>query len=140
MDFTEMNGGVGMTVTEALAVKFSTSTLTLELYETNRETLEDTLLDTVHLDISSMLYPSDCVEYRAKFTKLKSLAIDYLDLHIWSEKPMLSDFYRKTLNPMQINLVSVKDIPFKTEPKYKPIYASLHFVDGVQKFKTTSLP
>lgn len=31
---------------------------------------------------------------------------------------------------MQINLVSVKDIPFKTDPKFKPIYSTLDFIDG----------
>lgn len=52
---------------------------------------------------------------------------------------MLSEFYRKKLNPMQINLVGVKDIPFKTEHKYKPIYAHVEFVDG-QSFKTLEMP
>jgi len=42
----------------------------------------------------------------------------------------LSEFYRKKLNPLQINLVSVKDIPFKTEAKYMPIFAKLVFVDN----------
>jgi len=65
-----------------------------------------------------------------KFDKLKPMSLNYLNLTIKSELPLLSDFYRKKLNPMQINLVSVKDIPFKTEPKYKPIYASLQFIDG----------
>ena len=53
---------------------------------------------------------------------------------------MLSDFYRKKLNPMQINLVSVKDIPFKTEPKFKPIFATLKFLDGHQEFDTAPFP
>ena len=66
-------------------------------------------------------------------------AIEYLDLCITSDKPLLSDFYRKKLNPMQINLVSVKDIPFKTEPKYKPIYATFRFLNG-ETFKTMTLP
>ena len=38
-----------------------------------------------------------------------------------------------------LNLVSCKDIPFKTEPKYKPIFARLEFVDGT-KFKTDEFP
>ena len=129
-DFAEENAGVGLTVNEEIAVKFSNSFLTIELYETHRETLEETLLDTINLDISCMLYPETPVEFRARFDKLKPEALDYLDLHIYSNKPMLSGFYRKKLNPLQINLVSVKDIPFKTEPKFKPIYATLRFVDG----------
>ena len=60
---------------------------------------------------------------------MKTMSLDYLELSIRSEQPLLSDFYRKKLNPMQINLVGIKDIPFKTEAKYKPIFASLNFVD-----------
>ena len=32
-----------------------------------------------------------------------------------------------------------KDIPFKTDPKFKPIYASLQFLDGTT-FKTLEMP
>ena len=65
-----------------------------------------------------------------KFDKLKPLSLNYLNLTIKCDKPLLSDFYRKKLNPLQINLVSIKDIPFKTDPKFKPIYATLQFIDG----------
>lgn len=51
-------------------------------------------------------------------------------MSIKCDQPLLSEFYRKKLNPLQINLVSIKDIPFKTEPKYRPIYATLDFIDG----------
>ena len=64
--------------------------------------------------------------------------IDYLTINVKSENNILSAFYRKKLNPMQITLVSVKDIPFKTEPKYKPIYATLDFIDG-QQFNTLEM-
>ena len=71
---------------------------------------------------------------------MKTISVDYLDFQIKCEQPLLSDFYRKKLNPLQINLVSVKDIPFKTEAKYKPIYASLSFL-GLQEqgFKTLEM-
>ena len=69
---------------------------------------------------------------------MKAMEIEYLNLTIRSETPMLSDFYRKKLNPMIINLAAVKDIPYKTEPKFKPIYASLIFVDG-QSFDTLEM-
>lgn len=61
---------------------------------------------------------------------MKCVALDYLDIHIGSEKPLLSNFYRKKLNPLQINLVSIKDIPLKSDPKYKPIFATIRFLDG----------
>jgi hypothetical protein len=43
------------------------------------------------------------------------------------------------LNPLQILLVSCKDIPYHTEPKYKPVYAEVEFVDG-QRFRTQEMP
>ena len=46
---------------------------------------------------------------------------------------------RKKLNPLLINLVNCKDIPFKTEPSYKPVYAIFRFVDG-RIFKTLEMP
>ena len=73
-----------------------------------------------------------------RFDKMQSQQLLYLNLKISSEQALLSDFYRKKLNPLQINLVSVKDIPFKTEPKYKPIYATLDFIDG-SKFSTLEM-
>lgn len=52
---------------------------------------------------------------------------------------MLSEFLRKKLNPLAVNLVAIKDIPFKTEPKYKPIYAVCKFVDD-RTFVTQEFP
>ena len=52
---------------------------------------------------------------------------------------MLSEFYRKKLNPLIINLVACKDIPFKTEPKYKPIFANVDMIDGTG-FSTLEMP
>ena len=69
---------------------------------------------------------------------MKSLQLHYLEVQVRSENPLLSDFYCKKLNPLQVNLVAIKDIPFKTDPKYKPIYASVKFVDG-QGFDTLEM-
>lgn len=52
---------------------------------------------------------------------------------------LLSPYLHKKLNPMRITLVACKDIPFKTDPKYKPIHASLEFVNG-QSFKSVEMP
>ena len=40
---------------------------------------------------------------------------------------------------MQINLVAIKDIPYKTEHRFKPIYATCEFVDG-KVFTTMEYP
>lgn len=70
---------------------------------------------------------------------MKTMAIHYLEIKIACETPLLSYFLRKKLNPMQINLVACKNIPFKTEPKYKPIFAQCDFVNGMT-FKTLEMP
>ena len=67
------------------------------------------------------------------------MELHYLEINVKADQPMLTEFLRKKLNPLQINLVSMKDIPFHTEPKYKPIYASLEFLDGTI-FKTLEMP
>ena len=43
------------------------------------------------------------------------------------------------MNPMLVNLVACKDVPYKTEPQYKPIYSIFKFVDG-RSFKTLEQP
>lgn len=58
------------------------------------------------------------------------MAVHYLNFRIESENAMLTDFLRRKLNPLQIHVVAMKDIPFKTEPKYKPIFSSCDFIDG----------
>ncbi len=73
------------------------------------------------------------------FDKLKSMEIHFLKFRIECETPMLSEFYRKKLNPLQINLVACKDIPYKVEPKYKPIYSVCRFVDEAS-FHTLDMP
>ena len=60
-DFFEETNGEGLEITEEVAVKLAAAFLKLEVIETNRETLEETKLDEVRLDLSSMLYPSDKV-------------------------------------------------------------------------------
>lgn len=58
------------------------------------------------------------------------MQLHYLNISITPDKALLSNYLAKKLNPLQILLVSMKDIPFKTEPKYKPIYCTVEFIDG----------
>ena len=53
--------------------------------------------------------------------------------------PLLSPFHRKKLNPLQIDVVTVKDIPEKDGHKYKPIYCITKFVNG-EEFRTREFP
>jgi hypothetical protein len=70
---------------------------------------------------------------------LKTQELHYLEINIEADVPLLSPYLRKKLNPLQLDLRAVKDIPYKTEPKYKPIYASCQFVDD-REFKTQEMP
>ena len=67
------------------------------------------------------------------------MQIHYLQLKITSDQPLLSEFLRKKLNPLQISLLACKDIPYKTDHKYKPIHCVTRFVDGKQ-FRTLDFP
>ena len=70
---------------------------------------------------------------------MKTVEIHWLEIRIRTSTGLLSDYLRKKLNPLEIRLMSVKDIPYKTDPKFKPIYASLEFVDG-STVRTKEMP
>ena len=46
-DFALENNGVGLEISEDVAVKFSEAVLNLQVFETNRETMEETLTETI---------------------------------------------------------------------------------------------
>lgn len=79
------------------------------------------------------------IEIEWKFDKLKTMEFHYLNIKICLDVPLLNPFMRKKLNPLQINLVCCKDVPYKTDPQYKPIYALVKFVDG-REFRTQEIP
>ena len=70
---------------------------------------------------------------------LQTQEIHYLKVKLECDVPLLTEYLAKKLNPLQINLVAIKDIPFKTEHRYKPIYATCKFVDGTT-FTTQEYP
>jgi len=63
------------------------------------------------------------------------MAFLYLNITVSVDLPLLTPFLRTKLNPLMVNLVACKDIPYKVEPQYKPIYSIFTFVDGRQ-FRT----
>jgi hypothetical protein len=65
--------------------------------------------------------------------------LHYIKISINIDQPLLNSFLRNKLNPLLVNILSCKDVPVKTEPKFKPIYAIFRFVDGKQ-FKTIEVP
>lgn len=70
---------------------------------------------------------------------MQSKCIHFLEIRISTQTALLSPYLRKKLNPLMINLKACKDIPYKTEPKFKPIFAKLEFVDK-QFFRTMQFP
>jgi hypothetical protein len=70
---------------------------------------------------------------------LQTQEIHYLKVKLETDKPLLTEYLAKKLNPLQINLVAIKDIPYKTEHRFKPIYATCQFVDGTT-FTTQEWP
>ena len=58
-DFAELNNGEGLQVNEIVARKFANAYINLQVFETNRETQVEELLETITLDLSSLLYPTD---------------------------------------------------------------------------------
>mmetsp|Transcript_39149 Transcript_39149/g.51212 ORF Transcript_39149/g.51212 Transcript_39149/m.51212 type:complete len:187 (+) Transcript_39149:52-612(+) len=51
-----VEAGSGLEVTEEIAVKLSETVLKLEIFDTNKETQEEQLVETVKIDLSSLLY------------------------------------------------------------------------------------
>lgn len=122
-DFTVEHGPTGMRITEEIAKRFSQTYMQINVIEVNRETQEEQLRDTIQIDLSCMLFPRQKFEFKWLFDRVKPLQIHYVSVTVQSDQPLLSEFLRKKLNPLQINLVACKDIPYKTEPKFKPIYS-----------------
>ena len=58
-DVTELNNNVSMEITEEIAEEFTGASMKIEVFDVNKETLEESLLDTIKLDISCLLFPAD---------------------------------------------------------------------------------
>lgn len=51
-----------MKITEEVAKKFAHAVLKIEVHETNRETLEESLKETIEIDLSCILFPKKSFE------------------------------------------------------------------------------
>ena len=127
------------TFTEDLAKAWSNFIMKIEVYEYNRETSEDDLKDTLEVDLSYFLFPESPINDSWNFENVKIYSLNYLKLSITTDQPLLSEFIRKKLNPLQIFILAAKDVPAKTDLKYLPVYTVAKFVDGTE-YNTSGLP
>lgn len=57
-------------MTEDVAISFSKFALKVEIWETARETQEETLQETICLDMSSLLFPASPIEVSREVDKV----------------------------------------------------------------------
>jgi hypothetical protein len=74
--------------------------MNVEIIEINKETQEEKVVETLKLDISSLLFPKGEVDITWRFDKLKTMELHYLEINVKSDQPMLTEFLRKKLNPL----------------------------------------
>lgn len=113
--------------------------MSLTLIDTNPETGEETVFDTLILDLSGFVYPDKPHKMDWTFENLKFSKLNYLKLSISTTGPMLSEFWKKKLNPLLVNIVAAKSIPIKEDNSYAPIYCVCKFNDDKETFRTIEL-
>jgi hypothetical protein len=69
-----------------MAKKIADSYIKVEMIEVNRETQEETVRDSVSLDISCLLFPAGPnVESQWTFDKMKPMSLHYLSFKVTSD-------------------------------------------------------
>ena len=132
--------GNSMRISEDVGRYFENFVMSVGVWNVDRETQEETLMEKLELDLSPLLFETQKdKEVTWKFDKMKTMSLLYLNITIGTDLPILSSFLRAKLNPLQVNLVACKDVPYKVEPQYKPVFAIFTFVDG-RNFKTIEMP
>ena len=132
--------GATVGITEPVAKYIEATSLQIQVLSTDRETQEDTLIEEKSLDMSELLFrEDDGATLSWKFDKWSIPELLYLNITLETDRPLLTNYLRKKLNPLQVNLVACKSIPYKTEPRFKPVHAVFSFIDG-RKFQSQEMP
>lgn len=80
-DFAEAGGPTK--ITEEVAKRFAETMIRVEVIEVNRETQEESMRDSVQIDLSCLLFPSKPnLEFVWMFDKLKPMSLHYLQIKI----------------------------------------------------------
>lgn len=118
-------GAAPIKILEEVARHFENYILKLQVFNVDRETQEEKELESQDIDMSQLLFEQKKDQTITwVFDKWKTMEIHYLKFSINLDQPLLNNFLRRKLNPLMVTLVSCKKIPFKTEPRYKPIYCN----------------
>lgn len=64
--------------------------------------------------------------------KLPILEIEYLKLTLSSNKELLTDIFRKYLNPFQVEVIGARSVPDSSTKNYLPAYTKYTFFDGTE--------
>jgi hypothetical protein len=76
-DFSAEQGGQGLRITEDIAKRFAESFMKIEVFEIHRETLAETLKETIKLDLSCLLYPKQKINVSLKYLSHSFICLIY---------------------------------------------------------------
>jgi len=83
----------------------------ISLVDTNPETGEETLIQTLNMDISGLIYSSTSTTLEWNFNTLTTSKVHNLKITLTSSGPFLSDYFKKKLNPLFVKISACKQIP-----------------------------
>lgn len=61
---------------------------------------------------------------------MKTMEIQNFELTISADKELLTPEFRHYLNPLEIEIIGAKELPFQTDKNYLPIYSKYVFFEG----------
>lgn len=61
---------------------------------------------------------------------MKILEIEGFSLTVTADKELLTPQFKHYLNPLEVEIIGAKELPFQSEKNYLPIYAKYMFFDG----------
>lgn len=64
--------------------------------------------------------------------KLPIVEIEHLKVNITASKELLTEIYRKYLNPFQVEVIGAKSVPDSSTKNYLPAFVKYTFFDGTE--------